>query len=478
MPKDSHLLPDWSQVLLRDARSGRLSQVVRKNKENAEDDDADGDDELGFAVTRWRLVPKHLEGPETEFLAKRRKGLSSLYGATSEPAGNSFQMRKTKMKKTNGEGHESVFEVFVPYGQRIEGEVAAEENMVVDTPAPGTVVDGVGIVNAEGIVIAENQAQQTPPRRKPPPPKRKAKGPARGQKKKVAFAPGAGGAPSRDMNGVLNGAANGENGVYVNGDGARLPGDGDVDMGDDSMLQDGEELSEDDEEGEEGEEGDEREDGELSPTPSPVPPSPAKQPSDHDPQQDQTKNKPDIMTPERSLQQDPSSSPDMALNPSQTLPTPAIHIQPADNLESTKPPAIPQPADTLETPDPSTATRLDEAPYSEIAATEDQPQTTEIIRMDHPSQILEPMRVDYPPQILEHETESEPPKSIDPATLEEPPQVTNPAVHAEISAEHNVLNGFSEPQVPTNEPANTTMHFSDDEEDLLGSLERHLEGRS
>ena len=61
--------------------------------------------------------------------------------------------------------------------------------------------------------------------------------------------------------------------------------------------------------------------------------------------------------------------------------------------------------------------------------------------------------------------------------LEDPPQVTAPAIEAELPPEHNPLDGLSEPRIVANEEAKDDLHFPDGEEDLLGSLERHLEKR-
>ena len=44
------------------------------------------------------------------------------------------------------------------------------------TPAPGTVVEGVGVVNAEGVVVASTAVESPTKRKVPPPPKRNGKG--------------------------------------------------------------------------------------------------------------------------------------------------------------------------------------------------------------------------------------------------------------------------------------------------------------
>lgn len=286
MPRDFHLLPEVSQQLLRAARSGK----IRKAPEPSLDDDKDPADEdeeakgvpVGFVMKKWARVPRHLEEPEPEFLAKRRKGLQSAYSNSNwsgaygplAPAAN-LPMRKTKVKKTDIEGNVQIYEVMAPQGQSVPDEIVAEEvpaENAAATAAPGTVIEGVGVVNNEGVVVATEAIQPTPPRRRPPPPRRKAKkGPGRGRKK-VVFAPdaeGANGVAVVDPNGLPQ--ANGVGIPTVTAEG--LPGaDGDTSMLD---AQEGEgEGDDDDEDGEEGDEGDEgdddedREDGELSPTPN------------------------------------------------------------------------------------------------------------------------------------------------------------------------------------------------------------------
>lgn len=550
MPKDSHLLPPWSQALLRAARMGQVfrppAPPVEEDKEPGEDEDADGDIDHGFVATKWGLVPRHLEGPEPEFLAKRRKGLSSLYGAVSGAIGASNQMRKTKIKKTDSEGHEYVLEALVPEGQTVEGEVAAGETSLSEAPAPGTVVEGVGIVNADGVVIAAEQIQPTPPRRKPPPPKRKAKGPGRGRKKKVAFAPGPNGAPpSRDLNDPSSATVNGQGTAVAHGGTDQPAGDGDVEMGDDSLLQDGEEGSEEEDEGEEGEDGD-REDGELSPSPRPASASPLKQPIELEPEpkQEQLPVEPELKVPEVQSKRDPSSSPDLPLAAGQSLHPPIIHVQPTVNTEvaqplpvepSEAPEAIPfeeGPVEAIphieESVAVETISELSEpAPVEAIARTgeffpaEAIPQIAEPVPVEAVAQIEEPFQAETIPQIAEpapveaipqtaepipveaipqiaepapvevipHTAEPVPveaiPELAESILVDEPqepmllddPQVTAPAIEAELPPEHNPLDGLAEPVIATNEEVGDDLHFPDGEEDLLGSLERHLEKR-
>ena len=273
MPRDAHMYSPMSEALLRAARMGQVKKpatpLMDDDKEPGEDDDADGDLDLGFVAKRWAVVPKDMEGPEPEFLAKRRKGLPSVYTGATGPLGNTAQMRKTKIRKLDTEGNSYIWEVLVPEGQAVEGEIVEEEISPTQAPAPGTVVEGLGVVNAEGVVVAGDQAMSTVNRRRPPLPKRKAKGPGRGRKKKVAFTSGTeGAATASGIGAALNGSTTrvDEDKSAKTEDGIQ---DGDTEMGDENVLQEGEEGSEEGSEGEEGEDG-EREEGELSPSPTPA----------------------------------------------------------------------------------------------------------------------------------------------------------------------------------------------------------------
>lgn len=280
MPRDAHMYSPMSEALLRAARMGQVKKpatpLMDDEKEPGEDEDADGDLDMGFVAKRWAVVPKDMEGPEPEFLAKRRKGLPSVYTGATGPLGITPQMRKTKIRKVDTEGNSYIWEVLVPEGQAVDGEIVEEETSPTQAPAPGTVVEGLGVVNAEGLVIAGDQTMPAANRRRPPPPKRKAKGPGRGRKKKVAFTPGTEGGPAANgVGAVLNGSST----EADDGKGTKrehgIP-DGDTEMGDELVLQEGEEGSEEGSDGEEGEDGD-REEGELSPSPTPAK-SPAEPP--------------------------------------------------------------------------------------------------------------------------------------------------------------------------------------------------------
>ena len=277
LPRDAHLLSLMSQDLLRAARMPQAKKpttpLLDDDKEPGEDEDADGELDTGFVAKRWAVLPKELEGPEPEFLAKRRKGLPFVHSGALGTINSTAPMRKTKIRKIDNEGNNSVWEVLVPEGQTVDGEVVEEETTPTQAPAPGTVVEGVGVVNAEGVVIAGDQGVPAINKRRPPPPKRKPKGPGRGRRKKVAFA-GADGMPTANgVDGASYGTIKNEEGKSI--EGGQEASNGDTEMGDDSLLkegdqegdQEGEEGSEEGSEDEEGEEGD-REEGEVSPSPS------------------------------------------------------------------------------------------------------------------------------------------------------------------------------------------------------------------
>jgi hypothetical protein len=271
MPRDSHMLPEHSQQLLRAARSGR----VYKPPAPPEDDNEMKDEEeeskevqTGFTVKKYMKVARHLEATEPEYLAKRRKGLPYQYAVSgmAQPA-----LRETKVRKLDAEGNATVYKVLVPEGQVVEGEVQPTDEAIEAVPAiaaPGTIVEGVGIVNAQGVVVASDILQQTPPRRRPPPPKKKRAGPGRG-KKKVVFVEGAAeqGAPAPSAGNELLAVPG------VKREGASVePSEGDTPMADAG------EAGGDDEEGS-GEEGSDDDDHDGEHTSNPATPATPARPS-------------------------------------------------------------------------------------------------------------------------------------------------------------------------------------------------------
>lgn len=263
MPRDSHMLPEHSQQLLRAARSGRTIKPpapVEDDNEMKDEEEESKEVQVGFTVKKYVKVARHLETPEPEYLAKRRKGLPSQY-VNGQVAPTPF--RETKVKKLDAEGNVAIYKVLVPEGQAVEGEVQPTDaaiEVVPATAAPGTVVEGVGVVNAEGIVVANDVLHQTPPRRRIIPSKKKRGHPGRGRRR-VNFVEGdkSQETPTLNANGdVLPGSS------LKREEGSAAPSDG----GDTPMADAGGE----DEEGS-GEEGSEDEDQDMEHASTPTTPS-------------------------------------------------------------------------------------------------------------------------------------------------------------------------------------------------------------
>ena len=189
MPKDSHLLPQHSQDLLRAARSGRIYKRPAPPEEEEVDAEAiigdkadkkeDDHKNAGFTARAWKLIPRHLEGPDVEYLAKRRKGIVTVTkkSANSAPAP---VMTKATVKRMDAAGNEYVQDVVVPQGHPVEGEVLSQR--VIQDPNAAALGDG----------------SLVPSKRKIPPPRKKSKGTGKSKKKKLnppTSAPPATGAP-------------------------------------------------------------------------------------------------------------------------------------------------------------------------------------------------------------------------------------------------------------------------------------------
>ncbi|KFY60573.1 hypothetical protein V496_05291 [Pseudogymnoascus sp. VKM F-4515 (FW-2607)] len=244
-------MPQHSQDLLRAARSGRIYQ----KRMLVEEEDIEADallaekaekkeeaKEEGFVVRTWKLVPKHAEGPEIEYLAKRRKGLR---GAPVKGAGAT--MTKMTLRRTDEAGNTYVEDVVVPEGHVVEGEVIAT-TVILDPAAAGAPAVGV--------------APPQPVKRRPPPPKRRAKGPGRGRRKKLPLPPrsapasvGAAQVDGQAAEAPKQEPAVDANGVKIESSVTPAPGNEDTEMGDGSMA-----PSDDEGEGDDRSEGSEDED--------------------------------------------------------------------------------------------------------------------------------------------------------------------------------------------------------------------------
>ncbi|MCJ1296362.1 hypothetical protein MMC34_007928 [Xylographa carneopallida] len=428
MPRGSELYPPMSQALLRAARVGQVNRTKptppEDDKEPGEDDDAEGDIDTGYIAFKWSQVPKELEEPEMEFLAKRRKGLSSVHGTNIGTQGSVIQMRKVKVRRVNAEGSSYVWDVLVPKGTVVEGEIVESDEVATEAPAPGTVIDGVGIANAEGVVIAGDPVIPIPPRRRPPPPKRKAKGPGRGRKKRLAGVDSGAGAsgPSLPL-----GAAT-ESGTSLPDVTQRAdrvePGDRneDAEMADESVFQDGEEGSDEDED--EGNEGDDmedrdREEGELSPSPD----------------------------------MDAASSIDGLLG---------------------KPPSliIAEPLKTTQTLDTSSLGVAQSQTSRELSSSPDLPLASEQVISVPEVTASPPLEMSLLPQstsLLESVG------SVEPNTIDDSTTKTIITAIAKLPDEHNQGEGMVTAHIAE---ADQKLHLGAGESDLFGSLERHLNEKS
>ena len=433
MPRGSELYSPMSQALLRAARMGQMykppAPPQEEDKDLGDEEDAEGEPDTAFVLNKWTLVPKNMEEPEPEYLAKRRKGLPPVHGGTTNVPGQPPAMRKTKVKKVDAEGNVHIWDVMAPEGTVVEGEIIEDEAVMTQAAAPGTVVEGVGVANAEGVVIVGEPVQPTPTRRKPPPPKRKPKGPGRGRKKKMGPIPG-----TEGSNGVAHSLApmNGDgliaNSLAVKQETATTGevGNQDVVMGDDSMLQEGEEgSSSDDEEGEEGD----REEGEILSSPDPDAP---------------------ISTSSSPLKQPP------------TLPPPPPISIPSDET------LLPSAAVVPLVPAPVEAIARDASSSPDIALAAKS--------LPVPDKIVESLQetIAVPAVAEENVTEMD---GIEIAQPEAPPNV-----NIEIPLDHNLLEGLTEPritnpQVKAPEVANQDVGFALGE-DLFGSLEKQLDDKS
>ncbi|CAD6448087.1 e092cfa1-a2c0-424c-9eb0-e4bf7d7da31f [Sclerotinia trifoliorum] len=238
MPKDSHLLPQHSQDLLRAARSGRIyKRPTPMDEEEQELEPTLGDkpdkkeDEIkdsGFTARAWKQIPGHQTASDMDFLAKRRKGLGS---AVPQPASIPTVIQTT-VRRTDAAGNEYLEKVIVPHGQVVVGDVVSQTTI----PDPN-VVEG------------------TPFRRKGPVGKKGKRGPGRGRKKIVPTStPNVTSEPSA-QNGDASTSNLGADGMKIDGEGNTTPAKNlDTEMIDDSNP------ASDDDDGDEGDQADEDDD--------------------------------------------------------------------------------------------------------------------------------------------------------------------------------------------------------------------------
>ncbi|ESZ90962.1 hypothetical protein SBOR_8655 [Sclerotinia borealis F-4128] len=247
MPKDSHLLSQHSQELLRAARSGRIYKRPASMDEKEQDLEAilgdkldKKEDELkdsGFTARAWKQIPGHQNASDMNFLAKRRKGLvSAVSKQTPVPT-----VVQTTIRRTDAAGNEYLEKIIVPHGQIVVGDVVSQTTI----PDP-------------------NAAEGTPFRRKGPVGKKGRRGPGRGRKKIMpTSAPHITSEPA-----AQNGDASISNleadRIKIEGEGSTPP----VKNFDTEMVDDSNPASDDDD-GDEGDQGDEDDDpADVSNSPS------------------------------------------------------------------------------------------------------------------------------------------------------------------------------------------------------------------
>lgn len=451
LPKDFSLLPLHSQELLRIARKPRFPKYDNPSRdekadEEGKDEEVKSDDEAAprethysFVIDKWVQVPRNLEPAEHSYLAPRRKGLPA-YGATEVVPAELIPppMKKVKVKKVDGEsGQASVFEALVPEGTHVEGEIREEDatlNVTVEPVAPGTVIEGVGVANADGVVVASAIDVATPQRRKPVG-KRKIKGPGRGRKKKVMFAPGQG-ADAAGVHATADGAAAAATGVPsqdgTSGEGIRQEGDAATQNGTPGANNEDEnDENDDDDDGSEGEEGDESGDESKSPSAGPngalAEPAPTSAPRETEDTQ-----MPDAGKTESAQMADAAPAPILAESTAVTETAPA------------------------ETPE----VQAEPAPASAVSESQG---TSEPTAMDID---IAPVAAEQPPLETPSASEPQQPESPTPATASpkpaSPPTTTGPA-----------------PEPPSSESTSApeAVHFNQDKSDdmdLLGTIEARL----
>ncbi|KAF2709537.1 hypothetical protein K504DRAFT_467502 [Pleomassaria siparia CBS 279.74] len=460
MPRESHLLPEHSQQILRAARSGRIYKrpaPPEEDREIMDDEEETKEIQKGFTVKKWVKVPRSQEDPEREYLAKRRKGLPSQY-ASGQPLVEPTPMRETKVKKLDAEGNISVYKVLVPQGQTIAGEVQGADAAVIEavpaTAAPGTVVEGVGVVNAEGVVVASEIVQQTPPRRRPPIPKKKSRrGPGRGRKK-VVFVEGSTEqpAPLPPTDPVLSRLKE------------EVDSAGPSDGGDTPMADAGDEEDGSDEDG-----SDDDDHEEVKPSPAPVQETPSAGPPVA------PTSAPAVEPPIEAVTeaaQEPVKEPSLTQAAPVVVPPPAESTTPKD----APPPPPSPPAPVVDAPIPDVPVEQEVKPEKKDSGRD--PSSSPDLPLAHSRQNSINQLPKLPLDTSALDLDSAAAISTDATSTDA--LIADPLPKEEVEVD-SVPKVAIPPEAPATEPAPSvappveSIHASDAEDDILGSLERHLD---
>ncbi|KAF2968668.1 hypothetical protein GQX73_g4867 [Xylaria multiplex] len=377
MPKDSQLLPNHTQELLRAARSGRLY----KRPAPAEEEETEADPAVpekpekkeedpstkGFQIKIWKQVARNAEGPTVSYLAKRRKRTVTLSSDLPAGAASGPTVTKATVRRIDAAGNPYTQEVTLSEGQPVDGEIIS--TTVVAAPVPTVSVE----------------ASATPVRRRPPPPKRKPKGPGRGRKKKLPLP------PSSHPNATNAATTRLIPGVQVDGAQALKPDDdasknNDVEMADDDEGDDGEDGEDDGEEGDDDDDDGDGADGETGFVSR----------ADSETKSDQME-----ITPSKNQNEDVAETPlplffqEVPLptntNLSPPLPHP-LHIEgsPLKQVISAQSPGSLQPDSTSQpgTPKPSTPLEgIDQAPHQTETESEPNVPVTELSILEEPAEV-------------------------------------------------------------------------------------------
>ncbi|CAK3779032.1 Hypothetical predicted protein [Lecanosticta acicola] len=491
MPRDYQLLNTWTQHLLRLARSGKVG-TKRKQETDAIDDDRPEDevaedvnaktnlDERVYVAKKWKPVPDHMlvqEHKHFEFLAKRRRGLSSLY-APDQQNGAVVAMRKTKVQRADVSGETVLYEVLVPEGQHVEGEVPESIELPDAKPvtaAPGTVIEGVGIANEEGVLVAEHLKPAVVPRRNRPPPKKKG-GPGRG-KKRVTFTNPDGSTyttivpnatkivpqPGQVVKHVAKGEEAGAD-VTVEEAARRQqqhPGEGEEGSGSD-------EGDDEDDDREVGEVSDEDAPGTGTVTPA-KPTTPAKTPSSAPPAEvGESQPMEDVRPTGEAIQEHQELSEAAAATMAKE---PEPELEPETKVEKTSqpPPEVVPAAEVRAPKDASSSPEVALATSHSRSASLAEPPA---VSLDEARLEANAKNAEDPPEAAEDSAVAQAADSASAETAEKPAPAPAPAVEVSETIKDEAPETVEDKQEQPPEPE--TAKSEDADEDLLGNLEKHL----
>ena len=448
--------------------------------------------ERTFVASKWGAIPRNAEPPETEFLAKRRPGLPSLHhvsvpangGLPEDAMGQPLQthaapMRKTKFRKTDpSTGAALIYEVWVPSGYKVEDEVKDGDRTKVEdsdsaveiaSPAPGTVVEGIGVADQNGVVIIDQDSSVLAPEpsKNPPASKRKAKGQGKGKRKKVMFAAG-------------------EN-ITVEAEEAEVPSAQAMEEGEEQHLA-GEEAVQEEPHGEETDQGEPR--TEIKPEETEAIPAPA-EPEQVAQETTSQSNIQELSTVPACPPPEPEIDPDIPMSMTEHDPPAPIQVEPPEPPSEEEE----QPAETATAVPKAEETEdmdIDKQPVTQAQSEGEVapiPEVPEQRAAEDSGTALEMTTIPSVPADTGEVTTA--PTGTAPATETELPTEPNPPTTATAEEATTIDPITTEPEAPqpivttttdttavgppSTEPESHQVRFEDGEVDLLGSLEASLD---